>query len=217
MEDTSIQPAAPVQLSLLDLEQLEGTVRAGLKTFVDVGHALQKIDESEAFKLRGYASMAQYCEKEFDISYQRGQRLIAAAATADKIKEITGELPKSEAAVRELEPVVASKATIKQVVAELKNTGATIATATAETIKKTVKQVVEKRDGKQADLIQPKPPAPKKIEEAPVINIAPMAALDFCPGCGSVPESYVRKGDTWQCPDCGASVVLNVQPLVTQP
>lgn len=216
MDQTITTTAAPTQLSLLDLEQLEGTVRAGLKTFVDVGHALQKINASEAFKLRGYANMSQYCEKEFGISYQTGQRLIASAVAADKIREITGELPKSEAAVRELEPVIENKTTLKQVAAELKKAGATVATATAETIKTAVRHVVEKRDGKQADLIQPKPPTPKKIEEAPAINTAPVAALDFCPGCGSVPESYVRKGDTWQCPDCGASVVLNVQPLITQ-
>ncbi len=210
----------PTQLSLFDLEQLEGTVRAGLKTFVDVGHALQKINAGEAYKLRGYANMAQYCEKEFGISYQTGQRLIASAAAADKIQEITGELPKSEAAVRELEPVINNKTTLKQVATELKKAGTTVAAATAETIKTVVKNVIEKRDGKQTELVVPKPAPPKKIEEAPAINAAPVTApvtaLDFCPGCGSVPESYVRKGDTWHCPDCDAPVILNVQALITQ-
>lgn len=205
-----IAPTQPAQLSLLDLETLEGTVKAGLKTFVEVGAALQQIRDTESYKLRGYATMAQYCEAVFGISFQQGEKLIKAADTAKRIEAATGQLPKTQAAVDALEDVAANKATLKAVVHELKVKGRTLADATAETIKSAVKQVVAERDGKQADLIQPKP-APQKIEEPPPITPPAISiSSDFCPSCGEVPESYVHEGEEWKCGSCGGKVTLSI-------
>lgn len=210
MSNTITPAPSAAQLSLLDLDELEGTVKAGLKTFVQVGSALQTIRDSEGYKLRGFATMAQYCESVFGISFQQGERLIKAADTARRIEEVTGQLPKTQAAVDALEDVAANKQTLGKVVKELKDKGKTLANATADTIKAAVKQVVAERDGKQVNLIQPKP-APQKIEEPPpIVPPAVTVSADFCPNCGSVPESYLRKGDEWTCGECGGKVVISI-------
>lgn len=203
------------QLSLLDLEELEGKVRAGLKTFVEVGTALQQIRDTESYKLRGFATMAQYCAEAFGISYQQGERLIKAADTAKRIEAVTGQLPKTQAAVDALEDVASNKKTLGAVVKELKDKGKTLADATAETIKAAVRQVVAERDGNQANLIQPKP-APQKIEEPPPITIAQFSASDFCPCCGEVPANYCREGNDWKCGNCGGPVALRVDQITVQ-
>lgn len=210
-----ITPTAPAQLSLLDLEALEGTVKAGLKTFVEVGAALQQIRDTESYTLRGYATMAQYCEAVFGITFQQGEKLIKAANTAKRIEAATGQLPKTQAAVDALEDVAANKTTLKAVVQELTAKGRTLADATAETIKLAVRSVVAERDGKQADLIQPKP-APKKVDEPPPIIAKPDTG-DFCPCCGEVPDNYYRERDEWKCGSCGGPVALSIDQIVIQP
>lgn len=89
---TQLKTSEPTfkQLTMFDLEKLEKRIADGLAKFVEVGQALAEIQNREGYKLRGCKTMEEYCEKQFGFSLRHGQRLIAAADTAEKVKQITG-------------------------------------------------------------------------------------------------------------------------------
>lgn len=206
---TTIQTTdIPRQLTLFDLEQLETRVRTGLAAFIDTGTALMEIQQREGFRLKGYESMESYCEAEFGFSLRHGQRLIQAAQVAQKVEQITGVAPRNEAAAREIGRVAYSPQADKllpKVEKELGRQGKSIATATAEVIAKVVERVVS-----------PKKPASEQqqqqlVEEMPEEPPALASTLtDFCPSCGSIPESYTHRNDGWHCSDCDAPVTIGV-------
>lgn len=200
------EQAVPRQLTLFDLEQLETRIRAGLAAFIDTGTALMEIQQREGFRLKGYKSMEAYCEAEFGFSLRHGQRLIQAAQVAQKVEQVTGVAPRNEAAAREIARVAYSPQADKllpKVEQELTRQGKSIATATAEVIAKVVERVISPKKA------QPEQPQQVLVEE--VIEAPAAATLtDFCPTCGSIPESYVRQADGWHCSDCDAPVTIGV-------
>ena len=90
--------ATDIPISEKTLERLEGTVRNGLAAFVEVGNALVQIREGKGYKLRGYDTFENYCEEKFGFSDRHGRRMIVAAQTAGKVKEVVGAAPVSESA-----------------------------------------------------------------------------------------------------------------------
>lgn len=206
---TTIQTAdTPRQLTLFDLEQLETRIRAGLRTFIDVGNALAEIKAADGHRLKGFTSFEAYCEAEFGFGLRHGERLIQAAQVAQKVEQITGVAPRNEAAAREISRVAYSPQADKllpKVEKELGRQGKSISTATAEVIAKVIERV-----------IAPKKPATEQqqqqlVEEPAEEPTAPAVMLtDFCPSCGSIPESYTHRNDGWHCSDCDAPVTIGV-------
>lgn len=205
---TNIQTQdAPRQLTLFDLETLETRIKAGLRTFIDVGQALAEIKAADGHKLKGYKSFEEYCEREFGFGVRHGERLIQAAQVAVKVEQLTGEAPRNEAVAREIARVAYSPQAdkkLEQVSKQLQKEGKSIATATAEVVAKVVERV-----------ISPKPKVEQKplVEEVVEAQPAPVLATtltDFCPSCGSIPESYMRQADGWHCSDCDAPVTIGV-------
>ncbi len=196
----------PRQLTLFDLEQLETRIKAGLRTFIDVGSAIAEIKAAEGFRLKGYKSMEAYCEAEFGFGLRHGERLIQAAQTARRVEAITGELPKNEAVAREIARVAYSpkaETNLKAVTKELKKEGKTLATATAEVVAKVVERVINPKPK-----VEQKPLVEEVIEEpAPVLA---STLTDFCPTCGELPDTYSRQPDGWHCANCDALVMIGV-------
>lgn len=206
-----IKSDAPRQLSLFDLEVLETKIKAGMAAFMEVGQALHEVQAAEGWKLRNYKSFEDYCEREFGFSVRHGQRLIQAAQVAEKVQQLTGEAPRNEAVAREIGKVAYSpnaEKTMKKVQTELGKQGKTIATATAEVIAKVVERVVSSKPAPKPTPAASPEPAPAALEDMPTPEIP--ALQDFCPGCGDLPASYVRRDDGWHCPACDAHVMLGV-------
>lgn len=136
-----------IQLTLFDLEALERTVRAGLKTFIEVGDALVKIRDAEGYRLRGFTTFEDYCEREFGFSVRQGQRLIAAARTADLVERVTGQTPANEAAAREFSKITGepdAPALVERVQQVLAANGHTIGDAPAHVARAAVESVMPK-------------------------------------------------------------------------
>jgi hypothetical protein len=203
----------PRQLTLFDLEQLETRIRAGLRTFIDVGNALAEIKAADGHRLKGFTSFEAYCESEFGFGLRHGERLIQAAQVAVKVEAMTGELPRNEAVAREIARVAYSpkaETNLKAVSKELKREGKSLATATAEVVAKVVERVINPKPK-----VEQKPLIEEVVEEPPAwhpeLVEGPATTLtDFCPSCGSIPESYVRQADGWHCSDCDAPVTIGV-------
>lgn len=132
----------PVQLTLFDLDALEKKIRAGLRTFYEVGSAIKQIRDAEGYKLRGYKTLDEYLEKEFGFGLRHGERLIAAAGAVDKVAQLTdGKMPRNEAVSRELNRIITrddAPKSMKRVESELKKKGTDIAQATAAQVKEAV-------------------------------------------------------------------------------
>ena len=181
------------------LATLEDKVRKGLASFIEVGQALQRIKEANGFKIRGFKTFDEYCQAQFAFSERNGYRLIAAAQTAKKVEEATGEAPRNEASARVLKDVVHDPKLIEKVNDRLKRTGATIATATAEKLQ----EVVDKVKPKTRPMFDGPKPEPKPV--MPELK-------DICPKCNTTPASYFHLSDGWHCgtENCNALVMLGV-------
>lgn len=185
------------------LEILEDKIRLGLASFVEVGTALREIKEANAFTLRGFKNFDDYCAKTFGFSERNGYRMIAAAQTSDKIKEIVGEAPRNEASARVLKQIADEPKVVERVAAQLKRSNQTIATATAEKIA----EVIERVKPRAQPIVESKPAA-KPVPASPTLS-------DICPACQMRPGVYVHREDGWHCGRavCNALVMVGVIPL----
>ena len=189
-----------------ELTALEKTVREGLQSFIEVGRALQEINERQGYRLRGFETFDDYCEGQFGFSRRHGYRMIAAAQTVNKVKSVLGEAPRNEAAARVLTPVAQDRRLLERVKVKLDKSGKTVATATAEQIGEAVKAVTSQKKA-APDAAQGVEPEKPKL---PVLT-------DVCPHCKQRPESYhSRNGESpslgggWHCGLCDAPVMLGV-------
>lgn len=197
------------QLTLFDLEKLEKNVTEGLAKFIEVGQALAEIRDRDAFRLRGHRTFEEYCEKQFGFSLRQGQRLIAAAETAETVKKITGEAPRNEAAARVLSGIAGDEKTVKSVAAELKKGKKTFATATAEKIQ----EVVDRLKGKAPSAAPKVDPVETQPTEPPRVYVMPTPIVDtrdICPHCNEVPPSYQHSESGWLCGNCQRAVFIKV-------
>lgn len=207
------------QLTLFELEQHEKKIRDGLAKFVEVGKSIAEIINRKGYLQRGYKDAETYFEKEFGFSLRHGQRLIAAADTAETVKRITGgDAPKNEAAARVLAPIAKDEKVVKRVEAELKKSKKTFATATAEKIQEVVERVTNKHKPVGADSKLPAAAPTLFIAQDPT-KATQAATRDECPNCRRVPLAYHQSESDdgekiWTCDNCNHSVALSVAVAV---
>jgi hypothetical protein len=100
--------ASPVAVAndaeVQDFTRLDGVVRRGLATFIEVGHALAEIRDRELWRAGGHSSWAEYCGMIGGLSKTHANRIIASARISSHIAEVTpiGVTPGNEAQVRPL-------------------------------------------------------------------------------------------------------------------
>ena len=151
-----------------ELAELETVVREGTGAFMKVGVALMKIRDGKGYKLRGYKTFEQYCDKEFGITDRHGRRLIAATEASRQIEAATGQAPASESVARELVNVAKDPIILQKVKDKLEKKHTTLAQASAELVKDVVATVTGK-------------PRPDKASPAPKPAGRPVAAAPAAP------------------------------------
>lgn len=82
------------------LIELEGIVKQGLETFIDVGFALMEIRDSRLYR-SDYSTFEAYCQNRWGMTRQHANRTIKAAETALFLEPI-GSKPENEAQLRPL-------------------------------------------------------------------------------------------------------------------
>lgn len=83
------------------LDELETTIDAGLKTFVDVGLALMEIRDGRLYR-ESYGTFEDYCRERWGMVRQHANRLIAAAGVIENLEPIGSILPETESQARPL-------------------------------------------------------------------------------------------------------------------
>jgi len=81
-----------------ELERCESIVQSGIRTFFEVGHALQRIRDLRLYRA-SHGSFEKYLDDRWDYSRTYGYGLIAAAETAANVSAI-GRQPENERQVR---------------------------------------------------------------------------------------------------------------------
>lgn len=201
-----------VAISQSRLERLEATVVKGSKAFMDVGKALAEIRDGKGYKLRGFKTFDDYCDKTFGISVRHGQRLMLAAQTSDTVKRLTGHVPGNESVARILAPVANDDIVIQKVAARLERKHQTFATASAEAVDEAVRTVT----GKPAPSTSatPKPSNGNGYQPALIGQAVPLTiGSDECPHCHEKPDHWQSADEVWLCSACGESVTLVVSAL----
>lgn len=102
MKNTTLADREPLsKAECARLAALERKIKAGIKTFREVGESLAEILEQRLYR-GAYASFAEYLEQRWDIGKSHGYRLIAAAAAAEAVSPVGDIQPTSERQLREL-------------------------------------------------------------------------------------------------------------------
>ncbi len=140
--ETILAPVEP--LAEPELVKLETVVREGTGAFMKVGIALMKIRDGKGYKLRGFKTFEQYCEKTFGITDRHGRRLIAATEASQQIEAATGQAPASESVARELVNVAKDPVVLQKVKDRLEKKHTTLGQASAELVKDVVAAVTGK-------------------------------------------------------------------------
>jgi hypothetical protein len=123
------------------LAQHEDTIERGLKTFVEVGQALQAIRDGRLYREQ-YDRFEDYCKERWGWNDRRASQLIAASGAVGNVSKILGTGPSTESHAAPLTklPVDEQADAWEEVVIDAEETGEKI------TAKK-VEQVVAKRRG----------------------------------------------------------------------
>lgn len=126
-----------------ELFELEATIRDGLRTFIQVGEALQTVREKRLYR-SDYASFEAYCQERWQMGRQYAYRLIGGAEVAGNLVSSIGDtaLPQKEAHTRELSKLAPEA----QPVAWLKAVQAagSVEAVTAEIVSRAVDEVLGK-------------------------------------------------------------------------
>ena len=83
------------------LEHYEQIIAQGIKTFVQVGHALLTIREQRLYR-ESYATFEDYCRQRWDLSRPYAYQLIEASQVVDRVSAIADIVPANEAQARPL-------------------------------------------------------------------------------------------------------------------
>lgn len=70
------------------LAELESTIDAGLRTFVDVGNALLEIRDSRLYR-QTFGTFEDYCRERWGFNSSRARQLIGAAETVRNLESVT--------------------------------------------------------------------------------------------------------------------------------
>jgi len=111
------------------VQELEQIVRAGLKTFAEVGMALLEIRDRRLYRDE-HSSFEAYCKEQFGFSRQRGHQMIEAAQVSTMVA-----IP-NERQARELVPLLDDPPALREALAEASADGP----ATAAKIKTAVEK-----------------------------------------------------------------------------
>lgn len=87
---------------LLDLMEHEKVIDQGLASFIDVGRALVAIKADKKYRATGYTTFDAYCVGRWNFTPRYGQRLMASAEIAAKMRPIGRIFPNTESQVRSL-------------------------------------------------------------------------------------------------------------------
>lgn len=191
---------AKVSITLKRLEELEGTVRVGLSSFMAVGMALIEIRETKGYRLRGHRFFKDYCQEVFGFTARHGRRMMQSARVAKAVKAATGEWIDTESAALALIPVSDSPPLIAAVVERLSKHKQRLGRASGILLEDIVSDVVKH------DKVRTRRP----MKARPRVDVI-VAGSDLCPSCGKRPGSYVRRGELWQCGLCRTVVNLGVR------
>jgi len=85
------------------LSALEATIDRGMRTFVEVGHALAEIRDARLYR-DAHDRFEDYCQERWGFVASRARQLIAAAEVVS-LASVTDVTPESEAVARELAPL----------------------------------------------------------------------------------------------------------------
>lgn len=199
--------ALSTDLTLVQMESIEQEIERDRHSFLRMGNNLIRIREGKGYKLRGFKTFEDYCDRRWGISDRHGRRLIEAAETAEKTRVVLGAAPSSESVARELKKVADDPVVLQKVADRLEKKKVTVNTATAEQVADVVATVIGKP--------RPEPkaaasPSGNGHKPASGVSALPVAATDECPQCRRVPNSYKHGANGWQCGNCGQLVRLNV-------
>lgn len=86
--DSNPSVPAVVGADRTDFDRLDGVIRRGLATFIEVGNALAEIRERELWRTGGHSSWADYCVTIGGLSKQHANRLIVSSGIATELREV---------------------------------------------------------------------------------------------------------------------------------
>ncbi len=95
--DTTTDAAVDVETDAEKLARYEAVIEKGLDTSVEVGIAMLAIKAQKLYKVEGYSTFEDYCEKRWDRSRTWGHRLAVAASITLTVAE--NVLPRGDTAV----------------------------------------------------------------------------------------------------------------------
>jgi hypothetical protein len=133
------------------LEHYEQIIAQGIKTFVQVGHALLTIREHHLYRAR-YSTFEEYCRQRWDLSRPRAYQLMDAAQVIDTVSTIVDIAPANEAQARPLTslPPAQQVEVWREVVETAPPSG-----ITAKHVQETVKRVKTPSTGTKTQTVKP--------------------------------------------------------------
>jgi hypothetical protein len=137
--------------------ELEAVIQRGLASFVEVGNALLEVRESRLYRAE-HATFEDYCKERWGMDRRYANRIIEAVEVANLLGPM-GPIPESERQARELVPLKAEPAKLREAWQAVQSSGAPI---TAAAVREAVIKVLPTKAAS---------PAPKHIDTpAPMIT-----------------------------------------------
>jgi hypothetical protein len=84
-----------------ELVRCEAAIQRGVKTYVEVGNALDTIRKGRSYR-ESHKTFEAYCQERWKINRKRASQLIIAAGIAEKLSNSVGQIPANERQAREL-------------------------------------------------------------------------------------------------------------------
>lgn len=110
------------------LSQLETTINASLRSFVDVGKALSEIRETRIYVTPDCPTFEQYCQDRFDMKRDYADRLIKASQVVEMLTIVSIQ-PSTESQARALVPLLDQSELLEKVWQSLVDSGQKITAA----------------------------------------------------------------------------------------
>lgn len=142
--NTALIPAPTQELTALQMNAIEQQLEQDKQSFQRMGANLIRVRDGKGYKLRGYKTFEDYCQKRWGITDRQGRRLIAGSETAEQVQRATGQVPANESVARVLTPIANDPIIIQKVAAKLDKKKTSIGTATAEQVDEAVRSVTGK-------------------------------------------------------------------------
>jgi len=105
------------QTEATDLDDCEAVIRRGLKTFIEVGTALQKIRDGRLYRTQ-WSTFEEYLQQRWDMRRETADRTIRSAEVAALVGNPNGLVKVNEAQARELAPLLDQPETLDRVWSE---------------------------------------------------------------------------------------------------